>query len=112
MAQIFISFLLPETAVVPNFISLQNRSTGASAAVARPRQQQVMLNFRQNKGLICPVWVLICRWRGRTTTAQAAHITLDEVKNLTNSISTKIRDVSCLAPHKNKTWFFFLVRYF
>ena len=29
---------------------LQNRSTKAPAAVARPRQQQFMLNFRRNKG--------------------------------------------------------------
>jgi hypothetical protein len=55
-----------------------------------------MLNFRQNKGSICQAWVVICRWRGRTTTAEAAHFILDEVKTMANSIIAKIRDDSCL----------------
>ena len=44
---------VPQPGCHPEFITLQNRSTTAPAAVERPRQQQVMLNFRQNKGSIC-----------------------------------------------------------
>ncbi len=40
--------------------------------------------FRQMKGSSCLAWVVICRWRGRATTAGAAHFILEEVKTMAN----------------------------